>query len=75
MDPNGIAPMEKGEYMRTTEEIRQHVEETESDYEPVIRCDVCGDVIEDDPFYWTFDGKNWCEACFREWEEDHRQTL
>lgn len=68
--------------MRTLEEIRQHVEETESDYDPVFRCELCGAVIETD-WYADIEYKNKvyhkvCAECYdqiyEEWQGEHRRV-
>lgn len=68
--------------MRTIEEIRQHVEETESEYEPVIRCELCGAIIDSD-WYADIEYKDniyskVCEECYEqiyeEWLEEHRRV-
>ena len=67
--------------MRTPEEIREHVEAWEGEDE-VLRCDLCGAVIETD-WYADIKYKNRvyhkvCEECYEqiyeEWQGEHRRV-
>lgn len=66
--------------MRTPEEIREHVENWESEDE-ILRCDKCGTEIMGDYYYANIEeyGDKWCEDCYNEayeeWLGEHRRVL
>jgi formylmethanofuran dehydrogenase subunit E len=50
--------------------------EAQDDIRPtIIRCDICGEVIEDGEYVYELEGESICENCISDWLDDCRRQV